>query len=110
MARKSSNPKGQNKPVLVYVNEFGVRNSIHKLQEIILPAVKIVQQEFERLRLGPISGAYLKDLLFNDMLDIRKEIMAQIEKETLSMYLRDEARRKAEEMLGRVSAALAELD
>lgn len=67
MARKSSDPKGQNKPVLVYVNEFGIRNSIHKLQEIILPAVRIVQQEFERLRLGPISDAYLKDLLFNDM-------------------------------------------
>ncbi len=106
MARKSSDPKGQNKPVLVYVNEFGIRNSIHKLQEIILPAVRIVQQEFERLRLGPISDAYLKDLLFT----IRKEITAQIEKETPSMYLRDEARRKAEEMLGRVSAALAKLD
>ena len=110
MARKSSDPKGQNKPVLVYVNEFGIRNSIHKLQEIILPAVRIVQQEFERLRLGPISDAYLKDLLINDMFTIRKEITAQIEKETPSMYLRDEARRKAEEMLGRVSAALAELD
>ena len=62
------------------------------------------------MRLGPISGAYLKDLLFDNMLAIRKEIMAQIEKETPSMYLRDEARRKAEEMLGQVSAALAELD
>ena len=62
------------------------------------------------MRLGPISGAYLKDLLFDNMWAIRKEIMAQIEKETPSMYLRDEARRKAEEMLGQVSAALAELD
>lgn len=72
MARKSSDPKDQNKPVLVYVNEFGIRNSIHKLQEIILPAVRIVQQEFERLRLGSISDAYLKDLLFNDMLSERR--------------------------------------
>ena len=73
MARKSSDPKGQNKPVLVYVNEFGIRNSIHKLQEIILPAVRIVQQEFERLRLGPISDAYLKDLLFNDMFHPKRD-------------------------------------
>lgn len=41
---------------------------------------------------------------------IRKEITEQIEKETPSMYLQDEARRKAKEMLARVSAALAELD
>ena len=97
MARKSSDPKGQNKPVLVYVNEFGIRNSIHKLQEIILPAVRIVQQEFERLRLGPISDAYLKDLLFNDMFTTRKEITAQIEKKRLLCIYgmrRDEKRKR----------------
>jgi len=110
MAKKSNDPKDQQEPILIHVDEFEVRKSLGKLQDIILPAVRKVKQEFERLRLGPISGAYLKDLLFDNMLAIRKEIMAQIEKETPSMYLRDEARRKAEEMLGQVSAALAELD
>lgn len=110
MIRKNNDLEDQNKSVLVYVDEFEVRNSVHKLQGIILPAVKIVQLEFERLQLGPISDHYLKDLLFNDMSAIRKEITEQIEKETPSMYLQDEARRKAEEMLARVSAALAELD
>ena len=37
MARKSSDPKGQNKPVLVYVNEFGIRNSIHFKKSSFLP-------------------------------------------------------------------------
>lgn len=110
MAKKSNDPKDQQEPILIHVDEFEVRKSLGKLQDIILPAVRKVKQEFERLRLGPISGAYLKDLLFDNILAIRKEIMAQIEKETPSMYLRDEARRKAEEMLGQVSAALAELD
>ena len=110
MAKKSNDPKDQQESILIHVDEFEVRKSLGKLQDIILPAVRKVKQEFERLRLGPISGAYLKDLLFDNMLAIRKEIMAQIEKETPSMYLRDEARRKAEEMLGQVSAALAELD
>lgn len=110
MAKKSNDPKDQQEPILIHVDEFEVRKSLGKLQDIILPAVRKVKQEFERLRLGPISGVYLKDLLFDNMLAIRKEIMAQIEKETPSMYLRDEARRKAEEMLGQVSAALAELD
>lgn len=110
MAKKSNDPKDQQESILIHVDEFEVRKNLGKLQDIILPAVRKVKQEFERLRLGPISGAYLKDLLFDNMLAIRKEIMAQIEKETPSMYLRDEARRKAEEMLGQVSAALAELD
>lgn len=110
MAKKSNDPKDQQEPILIHVDEFEVRKSLGKLQDIILPAVRKVKQEFERLRLGLISGTYLKDLLFDNMLAIRKEIMAQIEKETPSMYLRDEARRKAEEMLGQVSAALAELD
>lgn len=110
MAKKNSDSKDQREPILIYVDEFEVRRSLSKLQEIILPAVRLVQREFERLRLDSISDAYLKDLLFNDMSTIRKEITAQIEKETPSMYLRDEARRKADEMLGRVSAALAELD
>lgn len=110
MAKKSNDPKDQQEPILIHVDEFEVRKSLGKLQDIILPAVRKVKQEFERLRLGLISGTYLKDLLFDNMLAIRKEIMAQIEKETSSMYLRDEARRKAEEMLGQVSAALAELD
>ena len=110
MAKKSNDPKDQQEPILIHVDEFEVRKSLGKLQEIILPAVRIVQQEFERLRLGPISNAYLKDLLFDGMLTIRKEIMSQIEKETPSMYLQDEARRKAKEMLNRVSVTLAELD
>lgn len=110
MAKKSNDPKDQQEPILIHVDEFEVRKSLGKLQDIILPAVRKVKQKFERLRLGPISGAYLKDLLFDNMSTVRKEIMAQIEKETPSMYLRDEARRKAEEMLGQVSAALAELD
>lgn len=110
MAKKSNDLKDQQEPILIHVDEFEVRKSLGKLQDIILPAVRKVKQEFERLRLGPISGVYLKDLLFDNILAIRKEIMAQIEKETPSMYLRDEARRKAEEMLGQVSAALAELD
>lgn len=110
MAKKSNDPKDQQEPILIHVDEFEVRKSLGKLQEIILPAVRIVQQEFERLRLGPISNAYLKDLLFDGMLAIRKEIMSQIEKETPSMYLQDEARRKAKEMLNRVSVTLAELD
>lgn len=54
MIRKNNDLEDQNKSVLVYVDEFEVRNSVHKLQGIILPAVKIVQLEFERLQLGPI--------------------------------------------------------
>lgn len=110
MAKKNSDSIDQREPILIYVDEFEVRRSLSKLQEIILPAVRKVKQEFERLRLGPISGAYLKDILFDNMSTIRKEIMSQIEKEIPSMYLRDEARRKAKEMLDRVSTALADLD
>ena len=60
MAKKSNDPKDQQEPILIHVDEFEVRKSLGKLQDIILPAVRKVKQEFERLRLGPISGVYLK--------------------------------------------------
>ena len=68
MAKKSNDPKDQQESILIHVDEFEVRKSLGKLQDIILPAVRKVKQEFERLRLGPNSGAYLKDLLFDNML------------------------------------------
>lgn len=67
MAKKSNDPKDQQEPILIHVDEFEVRKSLGKLQDIILPAVRKVKQEFERLRLGLISGTYLKDLLFDNM-------------------------------------------
>lgn len=110
MTKKNSDPKDQNKPILIHVDKYEVEKSLHKLNTIILPALEKVKQEFERLQIGPLTGAYLKDLLFDNMTATRKQIRAEIGKEMPSRFLRDEAERKAKEMLNRVASALAALN
>lgn len=67
MAKKNDNLEEQNKPILIYVDEFEIRKSMAKLDEIIIPVLNGIKLEFNMLQTRPFLCAYLKDILLIDM-------------------------------------------
>ncbi len=110
MAKRDSNQQKQDSPILIYTDEAAVRNAQHNLREIILPALGKVKQAFDKLQIGPFTNAWLKDLLSSGIQPAQRELMAQIEKETPSRFLKDEAHRVARRQLSLVAEALEELN
>lgn len=110
MAKKNDNLEEQNKPILIYVDEFEIRKSMAKLDEIIIPVLNGIKLEFNTLQTRPFLCAYLKDILLIDMLSIKIQTMAQIERKTPSLFLKDETTEKSHEMLEWILLTLKTLE
>lgn len=110
MAKRNRDQQKQDSPILIYTDEAAVRNAQHKLEDIIIPELEKVKQAFDKLQIGPFTNAWLKDLLSSGTQSIQRELMAQIEKETPSRFLKDEAQKAARRQLSLVAGALEELN
>lgn len=110
MAKRNSYQQKQDGPILIYTDKFAVRNAQHKLEDIIIPGLEKVKQAFDKLQIGPFTNAWLKDLLSSGTQSIQRELMAQIEKEIPSRFLKDEAQKAARRQLSLVAGALEELN
>lgn len=110
MTKRNSNQQKQDAPILLYTDEAEVRNAQYKLEGSIIPALDKVKQAFDKLEIGPLTDAWLKDLLSSGIQTIQRELTLQIEKEIPSHFLQDEARRAAQKKLSLVSKALEDLN
>lgn len=110
MAKRNRDQQKQDSPILIYTDEAAVRNAQHKLENIIIPELEKVKQAFDKLQIGPFTNAWLKDLLSSGTQSIQRELMAQIEKETPSRFLKDEAQKAARRQISLVAGALEELN
>lgn len=110
MAKRNKDQQKEDSPILIYTDEAAVRNAQYNLKDIIIPALGKVKQAFDKLQIGPFTDAWLKDLLSSGTQSIQRELMAQIEKETPSRFLKDEARKAARRQLSLVAGALEELN
>lgn len=110
MVKKNSSLKEQCDPILIYTDEFAVRNAQYNLKEIIMPALEKVKHAFDELQMGPFTTARLKDLLSSGTQSIQRELTAEIEKEMPSRFLKDEAHKTARRLISLVAEALEELN
>lgn len=110
MAKRNRGQQKQDNPILIYTDEAAVRNAQHKLEDIIIPGLEKVKQAFDKLQIGPFTNAWLKDLLSSGTQSIQRELMAQIEKEIPSRFLKDEEQKAVRRQLSLVAGALEELN
>lgn len=110
MAKRNRDQQKQDNPILIYTDEAAVRNAQYKLEDIIIPALEKVKQAFDKLQIGPFTDAWLKDLLSSGTRSIQMELMAQIEKEIPSRFLKDEAQKAVRRQISLVAEALEKLN